>query len=88
MFTGLDAQGLVDCLRQVAPVELQAVMLLREVRYSAATDGVLPAVPPEVVAAATTELITYTKACAALIRNLAYLSPVVLSGLECPAWPL
>ena len=88
MFTGLDVKGLVDCLSQLSPVELQAVTLLREVRQMAAAGGALPAVPPDTLAAAASELIGYTKACAALIGKLAYLSPVILPELECPAWPL
>ena len=83
-----DVQRFVDCLNQIPPVELQAVTLLREARQVAAMGGALPAVPPDTLAAATTELIAYTKACAALIGKLAYLSPVILSGVECPAWPL
>ncbi|MHB8629802.1 MAG: hypothetical protein ACYDBJ_25835 [Aggregatilineales bacterium] len=88
MFTSLDVQGLVDCLSHIPPVKLQAVTLLREARQIAATGGALPAVSPDSIAAAATEVIAYTKACAALISKLAYLSPVILPGLECPAWPL
>lgn len=79
---------LADCLSQLPPVELQAVTLLRDARQMAETGDVLPTVPPDQIAAATTELIAYTKACAALLRNLAYLTPVILPNLECPSWPL
>ncbi|MHB8625531.1 MAG: hypothetical protein ACYDBJ_00650 [Aggregatilineales bacterium] len=88
MFTSLSVQGLVDCLSRLPPLELHAVTLLREARQVAAMGGVLPAVPAERVAAATTELIAYTKACAALIGKFASLTPVILPGLECPTWPL
>ena len=83
-----DVQRFIDCLSQIPPVELQAVTLLREARQMAAMGGTFPAVLPDTLAAATTELIAYTKACAALIGKLAYLSPVILPELECPAWPL
>ena len=87
MFTSLDAQGLVDCLSQIPPVELQAMRLLRELPRSSAGDW-FPEVPPNDVATATCELIEYTQACAALIEKLKYLAPVILATLDIPEWPL
>ena len=87
MFTSLDAQGLVDCLSQIPPVELQAMRLLRELPRSSA-DGWFPAVPPNDVATATCELIEYIQLCAALVEKLKYLVPVTLPMLEIPEWPL
>jgi hypothetical protein len=88
VFTGLQPQGLVDCLCGVPPLDLHAVCILNEARQSAVTGGAPLVVPPERVAAATTELIAYTKACAALLTKLTYLSPVTLTEVEHPAWPL
>jgi hypothetical protein len=88
VFTSLQPQGLVDCLCGVPPLDLHAVSLLNEARQSAVTGGTPLVVPPERVAAATTELIAYTKACAALLTKLTYLSPVTLTDVEHPAWPL
>ncbi len=87
MFTSLDAKGLVDCLSQIPPIKLQAVTMLHEMRQ-ATIGGWFPAVPPDTIAAATSEIIAYTKACASLVGKLAYLSPVIIPGLECPQWPL
>jgi len=87
MFTCWNAAELEDCLRQIPPVELLAVTLLREQRQYA-TGGWCPTVPPECVAEATQELIAYTQACAALVDRLHHLSPVTLSTLESPSWPL
>ncbi|MHB8624565.1 MAG: hypothetical protein ACYDBJ_20790 [Aggregatilineales bacterium] len=88
MFTSLGIQGLVGCLGRIPPVELQAIALLREARQNAETGGGLSVVLPDTIAAATSEIISYTKTCAALISKLAYLPPVILPGLECPTWPL
>lgn len=87
MFTSLDVQGLVDCLSQIPPVELEAVRLLRALPPHSA-GGWFPVVPPDCVADAARELIAYTKACAALTEKLKYLSPVILPTLEIPEWPL
>lgn len=87
MFTSLDADGLVDCLSHVPPVELLAVRLLNERRLTAAS-GWFPAAPPECVGKTTQELIAYTRACAALLDKLTALSPVVLPTLEISEWPL
>ena len=82
-----NTQGLVDCLRQIPPVELQAMRLLRELPRSLA-GGWFPAVPPHDVATATHELIEYTQSCAALIEKLKFLAPIILPTLEIPEWPL
>ena len=87
MFTSLDAQGLVDCLSQIPPVELEAVRLIRTLPLTS-TGGWFPAVTPDCVAEAACELIAYTKACAALTDKLQYLSPVILPTLDIPEWPL
>ena len=87
MFTSLDVQGLVDCLSQIPPAELEAMRLLQAMPLHSA-GGWFPVVPPECVADAARELIAYTKACAALTEKLKYLSPVILPTLEIPEWPL
>ena len=86
MFTRLDAHGLVNCLENVPPVELRAVLLLQTLHDSA--DGTLPTVSQDTLASATVELIAYTKACAALLNKLAYLTPIALTNVACAAWPL
>ncbi len=88
MFTSLDVQGLVNCLSQVPPVELQAVTLLRELRCTSATGGWFPAVQPDCVVEATRQLIDYIKSCATLLDKLKYLAPITLPMLEIPEWPL
>ncbi len=88
MFTNLELNGFVDCLRQIPPVNLQAVSLLYEARQNVLTGGGSLAVPSDRVATATTELINYTMTCAALLNKLKYLTPIILTELECPAWPL
>lgn len=87
MFTSLDAQGLVNCLSQIPPVELQAVRLLHDARLTV-SGGWFPTVPPDCIAQATQELITYTQACAALLDKLKYLAPIIIPTLEIPEWPL
>lgn len=88
MFTNLNVNGYVDCLRQIPPINLQAVSLLNEARQKALMGGEVLAVPPEHVATATVELIEYTTACAALLVKLKHLTPVILTTLECPTWQL
>ncbi len=88
MFTNLDMNGFVDCLRQIPPINLQAMSLLNEARQNALMGGDALAVPPDRVATATVELIEYTTACAALLEKLKHLTPVILTTLECPAWQL
>ncbi len=85
MFTSLSMDGLVDCLSQVPPIELEAVRLLHALP---AMGGWFPTVPPDCLVAATQELITYTKDCAALLDKLTYLPPIILSTVEIPEWPL
>ena len=87
MFTSLDAQGLMDCLSQIPPVELQAMRLLRKLPRSSA-GGWFPAVSPYDVATATCELIEYTQSCASLVEKLKFLTPIILPTLEIPEWPL
>jgi len=87
MFTSLDARGLVDCLSQIPPIELQAVELLCSLPRNP-TGGWFPIVPPECVAQATQQLIAYTRSCAALLDKLKYLPPTTLPTLEIPEWPL
>lgn len=87
MFTSLDAAGLLDCLSQIPPLVLQAVVLLQEQRRT--TNGSwFPTVPPGCVAEAAQELIAYTRSCVALTDRLQYLPPVMIPDLEIPTWPL
>lgn len=88
MFTNLDLNGFVDCLYQIPPVNLQAVALLDEARQNILVGGGSLAVPSDRVATATTELIDYTTTCGMLLGKLKHLTPVILTKLECPAWPL
>lgn len=88
MFTGLDSSGLVNCLEHVPPVELQAVVLLQAIHGHELADGTLPTVSQKTLTSATSELIAYTKSCAVLANKLQYLTPIVLSNVECVAWPL
>ena len=87
MFTSLDSIQLVDCLSQIPPVELQAVTLLNDLRFTM-TGGWFPTVLPEVAVSATREIIDYTKSCAALLEKLTSLAPVTLSTVEILEWPL
>ena len=88
MFTSLEAAEFVNCLERVPPVELQAVALLQVIHGHESTGGTLPTVSQETLTSATSELIAYTKSCAALVSKLQYLTPIVLSNVECAAWPL
>jgi len=87
MFRSLDVQDLVDCLRQIPPVELEALRLIRALPVSS-TDGWFPAASPDGIAEAARELIAYTKACAVLADTLNALSPVILPALDILEWPL
>jgi len=88
MFTSLEATELVNCLEHVPSVELQAVVLLQAIHGHESAGGTLPTVSQEMLTSATSELIAYTKSCAALASKLQYLTPIVLSTVECAAWPL
>jgi|GEM_PF-716114 len=82
------ATELVNYLEHVPPVELQAVALLQMMNGDTSAGGALPIVSQEMLTSATSELIAYTKSCAALASKLQYLTPIVLSTVECAAWPL
>ena len=82
------ATELVNCLEHVPPVELQAVVLLQVIHRHESASSALPTVSQEMLTSATSELIAYTKSCAALASKLQYLTPIVLSTVECSAWPL
>jgi len=88
MFTSLEAAEFVNCLERVPPVELQAVALLQVMHGDRSASGLLPIVSQDMLTSATSELIAYTKSCAALVSKLQYLTPIVLSTVECSAWPL
>jgi len=88
MFTSLEATELVNCLERVSPIKLQAVALLQVMHGHELAGGALPIVSQETLTSATSELIAYTKSCAALASKLQYLTPIVLSTVECAAWPL
>jgi len=88
MFTSLEATELVNCLERVPPVELQALALLQALHGHESAGGTLPIVSQETLTSATSELIAYTKSCAALASKLQYLTPIVLSTVECASWPL
>ena len=82
------AAELVNCLERVPSVALQAVSLLQVIHGHESAGDTLPTVSQETLTSATSELIAYTKSCAALVSKLQYLMPIVLSNVECAAWPL
>jgi hypothetical protein len=86
MFTSLTSLELAGCLGQVEEVELKGLTLLRQLRPL--SGNWFPDVPPAILTEATTEIIDYTKACAATAAKLQALPPVLLPGLPCPEYGL
>ncbi|MEP7287899.1 MAG: hypothetical protein ABI947_19280 [Chloroflexota bacterium] len=72
---------LADCLREIIPVELQGVELLKQFRHN--TGAWFPQVPAAIIIEATTQMIAYTKDCAAAVWKLQVLPPTTLATLPC-----
>ena len=81
MFTSMTSLDLGSCLGEVAPVQLDGLELLRQLR---STTGVwFPQVSPDVLTKATTQFIAYTQACRATMQMLQSLPPVTVTAVPC-----
>ena len=81
MFHGTTSLDLATCLGDLAPVQLDGLELLKQLRP--VTGTWFPQVSPEVLTRATTQLIEYTQSCRATMRTLQGLPPVTLNRLPC-----
>ena len=81
MFTSITATDLIGCLESIEPVALLGLDLLRESRP--ATGAWFPQLPLDVLTEATKQIIAYTKDCAAAIRKLEILPPMILTTRCC-----
>lgn len=81
MFTSITATDLIECLEALEPVSLLGLDLLREIRPT--TGAWFPQLPLDVLTEATQQIVAYTKACAAAIRKLEILPPIILTTRRC-----
>jgi hypothetical protein len=81
MFSGITSVELADCLGEIAPVQLKGVELLQQFRPHAG--AWFPQLPPDVIAEATSQIIAYTKDCAAVVRKLQMLPAMTLATRHC-----
>ena len=86
MFHGITSLDLASCLGEVAPVQLDGLELLRQLRPL--TGAWFPEVSPDILTQATTQFIEYTRACRSTAYTLQSLPPVILTSLPCPEFPL
>lgn len=87
MFTGMTTEYLVECLRQIPPVELKGLELLRRLRLQTGEWFPTGASSGEVIEA-TTQLIAYTQACSTAANRLERLTPVLLTDISVVEFPL
>ena len=86
MFKITTSADLVACLGSVEPVDLKGLALLRQLRPVAGEW--FPQVPASVLTEATTQIIAYTRDCAAATVKLQSLPPVILAEIPCPEFCL
>jgi hypothetical protein len=86
MFHNITSLDLASCLGEVAPVQLDGLELLKQLRPL--TGSWFPQVSPEVLTQATTQFIEYAQACRSTMRLLQSLPPVTLTTLPCMEFPL
>ena len=86
MFQVITSLELASCLGEAAPVQLDGLELLRQLRPL--TGAWFPQVSPAVLTQATTQFIDYTQACRSTMRLLQSLPPVTLTTLPCLEFPL
>ena len=81
MFSGITSAELAECLGEIAPVQLKGLELLQQFRPPAG--AWFPQLPTEVIAEATSQIIAYTKDCAAVVRKLQILPAMALTTRQC-----
>ena len=81
MFSGITSAELAECLGEIAPVQLKGLELLQQFRPP--TGAWFPQLPTEVIAEATSQIIAYTKDCAAVVRKLQMLPAITLASQQC-----
>ncbi len=86
MFTGMTSLSLASCLGEVAPVQLDGLELLKQLRL--VTGTWFPQVNTDVLIQATTQFIEYTQMCKSTMRTLQSLPPFILTSLPCLEFPL
>jgi hypothetical protein len=86
MFHGTTSLDLASCLGNLAPVQLDGLDLLKQLRPTSGTW--FPQLSPDVLTKATTQFIDYTQACRSTLRTLQSLPPVTVNVLPCPEFCL
>src|SRR5262249_37337896 len=86
MFQFTTCIELAECLGQVGEVELKGLTLLRQLRP--VSGEWFPRVRVDVLTEATTEIIEYTKQCAAAASKVQALPPTLLAEVPCPEFGL